>query len=333
MLTGDGNMHWEAALSEDKTVKAFHVWHEHCTVATASAYAVASGKVGVASVTCGPGVTQLMTGLATAANTRIPLVVFAGESPIHAGWYNQEIGQGPLVEATGAHYIAAHSLRRMFEYVSEAFYIAKTERRPVVLGIPIDLQQVQIPSDFKYVPSDDLIPDTGPVVPHPNYVNRAVEGIAQAERIIIIAGRGAQLSDAKALCEQLAERCNGLLATTLPVRGLFEGVDVPSASPGVFASSHARSLCPMRSGGNCGCQSDPPYHRRRQAFSAGCGRANRSEPARREAWSANCAHLSASGRHRGAVCNHQGSGERAFTWTRGGVGRDPYCRPDQDGTL
>jgi acetolactate synthase-1/2/3 large subunit len=131
VLTGDGNMHWEAALSEDEEVKAFHVWHEHCTVATASAYAVASGKVGVASVTCGPGVTQLMTALATAANSRIPLVVFAGESPINASWYNQEIGQGPLVEATGAHYIAAHSLRRMFEYVSEAFYIAKTERRPV----------------------------------------------------------------------------------------------------------------------------------------------------------------------------------------------------------
>jgi thiamine pyrophosphate-dependent acetolactate synthase large subunit-like protein len=162
VLTGDGNMHWEAALSEDEKVRAFHVWHEHCTVATASAYAVASGKVGVASVTCGPGVTQLMTALATAANSRIPLVVFAGESPIHAGWYNQEIGQGPLVEATGAHYIAAHSLRRMFDCVSEAFYVAKTERQPVVLGIPIDLQQVQIPTDIKYTPSADLIPDTAP---------------------------------------------------------------------------------------------------------------------------------------------------------------------------
>src|SRR5580698_5695943 len=97
VLTGDGNMHWEAALSEDERVRAFHVWHEHCTVATASAYAVASGKVGVASVTCGPGVTQLMTALATAANSRIPLVVFAGESPLNASWYNQEIGQGPLV--------------------------------------------------------------------------------------------------------------------------------------------------------------------------------------------------------------------------------------------
>jgi thiamine pyrophosphate-dependent acetolactate synthase large subunit-like protein len=109
VLTGDGNMHWEAALSENEEVRAFHVWHEHATCAMASAYAVASGKVGVASVTCGPGVTQLMTALATAADSRIPLVVFTGESPIHAVVQPAD-RSGTLVEATGAHYIAAHSL-------------------------------------------------------------------------------------------------------------------------------------------------------------------------------------------------------------------------------
>jgi acetolactate synthase-1/2/3 large subunit len=240
VLTGDGNMHWEAALSENEDVRAFHVWHEHATCAMASAYAVASGKVGVASVTCGPGVTQLMTALATAANSRIPLVVFTGESPLHASWYNQRIDQATMVEATGAHYIAAHSLRRMFEYVQEAFYVAKTERRPVVLAIPIDLQQVQIPADIKYVPSSDIIPDTGPMAPHPDYVVRAVQRVAQSERIIIVAGRGAKSSGAKALCEQLAERCNGLLATTLPVRGLFDGNPRNLGIAGGFSHPAAR---------------------------------------------------------------------------------------------
>jgi thiamine pyrophosphate-dependent acetolactate synthase large subunit-like protein len=240
VLTGDGNMHWEAALSENEEVRAYHVWHEHATVAAASAYAVASGKVGVASVTCGPGVTQLMTALAIASYAGIPLVVFTGESPINASWYNQRIDQGTMVEATGAHYIAAHSLRRMFEYVSEAFYVAKTERRPVVLAFPIDLQQVQIPADIKYVPSSALIPDTGPMVPNPAYVSRAVERISQAERIIIVAGRGAKASGAKALCEQLAERCSGLLATTLPVRGLFDGNPRNLGIAGGFSHPAAR---------------------------------------------------------------------------------------------
>ena len=50
-----------------------------------------------------------MTALATAARARIPLVVFAGESPMHAAWYNQHIDQAPLVLGTGAHYIARHT--------------------------------------------------------------------------------------------------------------------------------------------------------------------------------------------------------------------------------
>jgi thiamine pyrophosphate-dependent acetolactate synthase large subunit-like protein len=240
VLTGDGNMHWEAALSENAEVRAFHVWHEHATCAMASAYAVASGKVGVASVTCGPGVTQLMTALTTAADSRIPLVVFAGESPLHANWYLQHIDQATVVEATGAHYIGAHSLRRMFEYVQEAFYVARTERRPVVLGVPIDLQQIQIPADIKYVPSSEIIPDTGPMVPNPDYVRRAVERIGEAARIIIVAGRGARSSGAKALCEQLAERCNGLLATTLPVRGMFDGNPRNLGIAGGFSHPAAR---------------------------------------------------------------------------------------------
>jgi thiamine pyrophosphate-dependent acetolactate synthase large subunit-like protein len=231
VLTGDGNMHWEAALSEDEEVKAFHVWHEHCTVATASAYAVASGKVGVASVTCGPGVTQLMTALATAANSRIPLVVFAGESPINASWYNQEIGQGPLVEATGAHYIAAHSLRRMFEYVSEAFYIAKTERRPVVLGLPTDLQQVQVPTDIKYVPSANLIPDTGPVVPHP--IGRSM---ALRKRNASSLSRDAALSCPvpKRFANNWRKGATACWRRRSRCVGFSRAIHVPSGSPEVF---------------------------------------------------------------------------------------------------
>jgi acetolactate synthase-1/2/3 large subunit len=92
-------------------------------------------------VTCGPGLTQIMTALATAAQARIPLVVFSGESPMHAAWYNQHIDQAPLVLGTGAHYIAGHSALRIMDNVRDAFMIARRERRPVVLGVPLDLQQ------------------------------------------------------------------------------------------------------------------------------------------------------------------------------------------------
>ncbi len=140
-LMGDGNMHWATAMSKIDGMQMFHARHEHCACGMAMGYYSATGKTGVASVTCGPGVTQITTVLSTATRARVPLVVFAGESPINAKWYNQAIDQAPLVTATGAHYVRAHSAKLMHEYVREAFYVARHDRRPTVLGVPYDLQK------------------------------------------------------------------------------------------------------------------------------------------------------------------------------------------------
>src|SRR6266404_8737951 len=118
-LLGDANMNWAARLSEEGC-RMVYVRHEHCALAAAMAYARKNWDVGVASVTCGPGVTQLITALPAAVRAHLPLVVFAGEPPINAKFYNQYIDQAPLVTATGAHYIAAHSVPRMMDYVREA---------------------------------------------------------------------------------------------------------------------------------------------------------------------------------------------------------------------
>ena len=91
VLMGDGNMHWCTAFARLPGVQTIHVRHEHATVAAATAYNVATDKVAVASVTCGPGVTQVMTALPAAVRARLPLVVFAGEAPINAKFYNQNI--------------------------------------------------------------------------------------------------------------------------------------------------------------------------------------------------------------------------------------------------
>jgi thiamine pyrophosphate-dependent acetolactate synthase large subunit-like protein len=235
VLTGDGNMHWEAAFSESLGCHAIHVRHEHCACAMASAYARVTGRVGVASVTCGPGLTQTSTALATAAQAQIPLVVFAGESPMHAGWYNQQIDQGPIVTATGARYIAVHSRKRLQQAVTDAFHYARTRRQPVVLGVPFDLQQEGIEDVPEYLSSSHYLPETGPRVPHPDFLERAVERVLEAKRIVILAGRGAKLAGAEAACAELAELCNAALATTLPMRGLFAGSSRDIGVAGGFA--------------------------------------------------------------------------------------------------
>jgi acetolactate synthase-1/2/3 large subunit len=93
--------------------------HEHCAVAMADGYARATGKVGVASTTCGPGFTQIMTALTIAACANVPLVVFAGGAPMAAPHYIQQIEMAPLAQVTGAHYIPVRTVDRALDSVRE----------------------------------------------------------------------------------------------------------------------------------------------------------------------------------------------------------------------
>src|ERR1700748_734750 len=240
VLMGDGNMHWCTAFAQLPGVETVHVRHEHVTVAAATAYNVATGKVAVASVTCGPGVTQLMTALPAAVRARLPMVVFAGESPINAKFYNQNIDQAPLVTATGAHYIAAHSVPRMMDYVREAFHIAKDERRPVVLGIPYDLQKVEHMANQPYETSAMYQPKVGRMHPDPEIVAEAVERLAAAKRPIILGGRGVLRAGARDAVVKLADRCGALLSNTLPARGLFDAHPFGLGTTGSYFTSLGR---------------------------------------------------------------------------------------------
>ena len=95
-LMGDANMYWSAAMADNQATRLIHARHEHCAVAMADGYARATGKVGVASVTCGPGYTQIMTALVMAARGNAPVVVFSGDAPIGVPWYMQQIDQAPI---------------------------------------------------------------------------------------------------------------------------------------------------------------------------------------------------------------------------------------------
>jgi acetolactate synthase-1/2/3 large subunit len=220
-LLGDANMNFAARLAQ-QGCRMIYVRHEHCAVAAAMAYARKTLDVGVATVTCGPGVTQLITALPAAVRAHLPLVVFAGEAPLKSGWYNQEIDQAPLITATGAAYHSLHLPERMPVAIRDAFLQARRERRPVVVGVPFDLQNrawdgaTSLPNA-----SRELLPRLSPLPPHPDDVARAATLLAGAERVVVLAGLGAVEAGAGAACRALAAKTGGLLATTLPARGLF----------------------------------------------------------------------------------------------------------------
>ncbi len=239
-LMGDANMYWSAKMADEYGVQVVHARHEHCACAMADGYARATGKVGVASTTCGPGFTQIMTALTIAARGNVPMVVFAGDAPIGAAWYLQQIDMAPLTLATGAHFIPVRSMDRMLDNVREAFQVAQSERKPVVLSVPMDLQAQEYPYMADYMPSADIVPTAQRPQPDPVLVDRLIDMIEAAERPIILAGRGATRSGAKAALEELAERSGALLATSLYGKGLFDGNPFALDIAGAFASDYGR---------------------------------------------------------------------------------------------
>ena len=240
-LLGDANMHFAQTLA-GHGVRTIHVRHEHNAAAMAMSFANADGGVGFCSVTCGPGLTQLMTALPAAVRNGIPLVVFAGESPMHAPWYNQGIDQAPFVAATGARYLPIHSRKLLDRRMREAFLIARRDRTPVVVGLPMDLQKEPWEETADYTPSTALLQPTGRLQPDPERLAQAAEMIGAARRIVVIGGRGAQRADAAVACRRLAERCGALLATTLPARGLFHDDPDCIGIAGGFAAPLAREV-------------------------------------------------------------------------------------------
>lgn len=239
-LMGDANMYWSAAMADNHKVRLIHARHEHCAVAMADAYARASGKIGVGSVTCGPGYTQIMTALVMAARGNAPIVVFAGDAPIGASWYLQEIDQAPLARATGAHFVPIRTVDRALDCVREAFYVARAERKPVVLSVPLDLQKEVFPYLPDYAPSTELVPQPQALCPDSVLVEEVAALVAAAERPIVIGGRGAFWSGAKSALEALAEESGALLATTLLGKGLFDGNPFALDIAGTFATDLGR---------------------------------------------------------------------------------------------
>ena len=220
-LMGDANMNWAARLAQ-QGCRMVYVRHEHCAAAAAIAYARKTSEVGVATVTCGPGVTQLITALPAAVRAHVPMVVFAGESPIKMGWYNQELNQGPIITATGAAYHPLHFPERMPVAIRDAFLQARRERRPVVLGIPFDLQErLWDGPETLPTPSQQLMPRLSPMPPHPDDVAQAAQLVASSERVVLFAGLGAVEAKAGPACRALAAKTGALLTTSLPARGLF----------------------------------------------------------------------------------------------------------------
>ena len=184
-------------LFKQDQVKHILVRHEQAAVHAADAYSRSSQKIGVCMVTSGPGVTNAVTGIATAYMDSIPLVVISGQVPTHY------IGQDAFQEADTVgitrpcvkHNFLVKDVKDLALTIKKAFYIAKTGRPgPVLVDIPKDITNQKC--DFSY-PKSVTMRSYNPVTKgHSGQIKKALQLLLEAKRPMVYTGGGVILSDA-----------------------------------------------------------------------------------------------------------------------------------------
>lgn len=238
-VMGDANLHVWATLLKDPRITIYTAMHEAAAVLMADAYARVSGKVGIATITCGPGVSHAATSIVAAARAQTPLVIFTGEAPSYGRQQIQALDQRRFAEACDAQFQPIYKSDNLAEDIRNAFFTAKVRKTPVLLNLPFEMITDELQWDWNYKLSADAMPRQASR-PDDAAVEQLADLLARAERPVFIVGRGGM--QAKHAIERLAERCGALLATSLLAKGLFYGNPNDLGIAGLFASAAGEKL-------------------------------------------------------------------------------------------
>ncbi len=194
------------ALYKQDTIQHVLVRHEQAAVHAADGYARATGEVGVALVTSGPGVTNAVTGIATAYMDSIPMVIITGQVPTPAIGLDafQECDTVGITRPIVKHNFLVKDVRELAHTIKKAFHIARTGRPgPVVVDIPKDVSLKTAP--FVY-PERIEMRSYNPVRKgHGGQIRKAVQLLLGAKRPYIYTGGGVVLGNASAELRRLVE--------------------------------------------------------------------------------------------------------------------------------
>ncbi len=211
----------------DAGIAHITVRHEQAAVHAADGYARATGKVGVAMATSGPGATNTVTGIATAYMDSSPLVVFTGQvstNLIGNDAFQEADITGITMPITKHNYLVTDP-KKLLSVVKEAFYIASTGRPgPVLVDLPKNVTAADI--EYNY-PKKVVLEGYKPSYEgHIKQIEKAAELIMKSERPIILAGGGVKWSNASEELLKLAEIIPAFVVTTLLGKGA-----IPEAHP------------------------------------------------------------------------------------------------------
>ncbi len=210
----------------DADIRHVLVRHEQAAVHAADGYARASGKVGVALTTSGPGATNTVTGLATAYMDSVPIVVFTGQVPTHLIG-NDAFQEADIVGITRPctkHNYLVKNVRDLPRIIKEAFYLARSGRPgPVLVDLPKDVLVGK--TDYVYPDAAKLRGYNPTYEGHIGQIRKALRAIHEARRPVIYVGGGVIISNASRELTEFARRLRIPVTTTLMALGAFPGTD------------------------------------------------------------------------------------------------------------
>ena len=200
------------------------VRHEQAAVHAADGYARATGKVGVALVTSGPGVTNAVTGIATAYTDSIPMVIISGNVPTYAIGEDafQEADTVGITRPVVKHNFLVKDVKDLPMVLKKAFHIAQTGRPgPVLIDIPKDVSAAKGP--FVYPETLEMRSYNPVIKGHSGQIRKAIALLQEAERPYIYTGGGIILADAAPELKEFADLLGYPVTNTLMGLGGFPG--------------------------------------------------------------------------------------------------------------
>jgi len=214
------------ALYKQDSIQHVLVRHEQAAVHAADGFARATGEVGVALVTSGPGVTNAVTGIATAYMDSIPMVIITGQVPSAAIGLDafQECDTVGITRPIVKHNFLVKDVRDLATTLKKAFHIARTGRPgPVVVDIPKDVSLAR--TTFSYPDRIEMRSYNPARKGHSGQIRKAVQLLLQAKRPYIYTGGGVILGEATAELRQLVDLLGFPCTNTLMGLGAMPGTD------------------------------------------------------------------------------------------------------------
>ncbi|MCI7485048.1 MAG: acetolactate synthase large subunit [Helicobacter sp.] len=220
---GGAVLHIYDEIYKQKYFRHILVRHEQAALHAADGYARASGEVGVAIITSGPGFTNALTGIATAYMDSIPLVVISGQVPTTQIGTDafQEIDAVGISRPCTKHNYLVKDIKELPRTLKEAFYIAKSGRPgPVLIDLPKDISGTL--GEFHYPESITLRTYKPTTKGNPKQIAKLKNAIMNAKKPLFYIGGGAILGNASSVVRELVNRTKIPSVETLMARGCLE---------------------------------------------------------------------------------------------------------------